>query len=113
MVEFNPNRPGLQRNQLSKLVIGRTLPNRFHTEIMTADQPRATATRRSSKLNTYLRETRNPVLQRIDIMSIPDEEVRYYRDPMRRLVELHSGFHEIMTGLSFNSPWPRADARFR
>ncbi len=53
------------------------------------------------------------MLQRIDIMSIPDEEVRYYRDPMRRLVELHSGFHEIMTGLSFNSPWPRADARFR
>jgi hypothetical protein len=51
--------------------------------------------------------------QLIDPMSIPDEEIRYYRDPMRRLVDLHSGFQEIMTGLSFTSPWPRDDARLR
>ena len=35
----------------------------------------------------------------------PTRKSGYYRDPMRRLVALHSGFHEIMTGLSFNSPW--------
>jgi hypothetical protein len=51
--------------------------------------------------------------QLIDPMSIPDEEIRYYRDPMHRLVDLHSGFQEIMTGLSFTSPWPRDDARLR
>lgn len=47
----------------------------------------------------------------IDPMSIPDEEIRYYRDPKHRLVALHSGFQEIMTGFSFISPWPRRDAQ--
>jgi hypothetical protein len=47
----------------------------------------------------------------IDPMSIPDKEMRYYRDPMHRLVALHSGFQEIMTGFSFISPWPRRDAQ--
>ncbi|MCW6003769.1 hypothetical protein K1W54_04130 [Micromonospora sp. CPCC 205371] len=51
--------------------------------------------------------------QRDNPMSIPAAEVRYYRDPMRRLVALHAGFHEIMTGYSYTSPWPRSDAQFR
>ncbi len=59
------------------------------------------------------RENPTAVIQRRDPMSIPAGEVRYYRDPMRRLVALHAGFHEIMTGYSYASPWPRADAQFR
>lgn len=51
--------------------------------------------------------------QFVDPSTIRDSEVRYYRDPLRRLVSLHSGFHEITTGLVFVSPWPRSDAQFR
>jgi hypothetical protein len=48
-----------------------------------------------------------------DPSTIPEAEIRYYRDPMRRLIGLHSGFHQLMTGLAFVSPWPRSDAQFR
>jgi hypothetical protein len=48
-----------------------------------------------------------------DPSTIPETEIGYYRDPMRRLIGLHSGFHELMTGLAFVSPWPRKDAQFR
>jgi len=41
------------------------------------------------------------------------DEVLYPADPLRRLVALHGGAHEIMTGLVYVSPWPRDDARFR
>jgi hypothetical protein len=51
--------------------------------------------------------------QFIDPNSIPADEVGYYRDPLRRLIGLHSGFHEMMTSLSFVSPWLRRDAQFR
>lgn len=40
-------------------------------------------------------------------------EVPYPSDPLRRLVALHGSAHEMMTGLVYVSPWPRADARFR
>ena len=45
--------------------------------------------------------------------AIPEQEIRYYRDPIRRLVRLHGSFQEIMTGLAYQSPWPRTDAQFR
>lgn len=48
-----------------------------------------------------------------DPFRIPKGEIGYYRDPIRRLVELHAGFHEITTGLAFVSPWPRGDAQLR
>jgi hypothetical protein len=38
------------------------------------------------------------------------EEVGYYSDPMRRLMRLHWTTAEIITGLAYRSPWPRADA---
>jgi hypothetical protein len=41
------------------------------------------------------------------------EAVPYPADPLRRLVAMHSSGSEIMTGLTFVSPWPRSDARFR
>ena len=28
-------------------------------------------------------------------------------------VQLHAGFSELTTGVSWSSPWPRADARYR
>jgi hypothetical protein len=45
--------------------------------------------------------------------SIPDAEITYYANPMTRLIELHTSKSELMTGLSYISPWPRDDARFR
>lgn len=44
--------------------------------------------------------------------SLSPEEVRYYQDPLRRLIKLHDPSTELM-GYAFVSPWPRSDARFR
>ncbi len=41
------------------------------------------------------------------------KRVRYYADPMDRLVRLHSSFQELMTGLVYQSPFERPDARLR
>jgi hypothetical protein len=38
--------------------------------------------------------------------------VRYYRNPLRRLIRMHSSFQEL-TGFGYVSPWHRDDARFR
>ncbi|WP_433076622.1 hypothetical protein ACQP1P_32375 [Dactylosporangium sp. CA-052675] len=48
-----------------------------------------------------------------DPHSISDDEVSYYSDPMKRLVKMHTSFQELTTGIGFQSPWPREDARFR
>ncbi|WP_433221060.1 hypothetical protein ACQP00_19500 [Dactylosporangium sp. CS-047395] len=48
-----------------------------------------------------------------DPHSIPDDEVSYYSDPMERLVKMHTSFRELTTGIGFQSPLPREDARFR
>src|SRR5207302_1920339 len=39
--------------------------------------------------------------------------VRYYGNPLKRLVQLHGSFVEGTTGLGYQSPWPRRDARVR
>lgn len=39
-------------------------------------------------------------------------EVRYYQDPLCRLINLHQSINEMM-GYSFASPWPRSDAALR
>lgn len=38
--------------------------------------------------------------------------VRYYRNPLRRLIKMHESFQEL-TGFGYTSPWPRDDACFR
>ena len=38
------------------------------------------------------------------------EQVRYYRNPLVRVVELHETIRELSTGLVYVSPFPRADA---
>jgi hypothetical protein len=48
-----------------------------------------------------------------DPATFKDEDISYYRDPMARLVKLHAGFNEIVTGLSFVPPWARRDAQYR
>lgn len=40
------------------------------------------------------------------------EQIRYYRNPLARLIAMHDSANEMM-GFSYLSPWPRADARFR
>jgi hypothetical protein len=39
-------------------------------------------------------------------------QIRYYRNPLRRLIRMHTSFQEL-TGFAYRSPWPRQDARFR
>lgn len=45
--------------------------------------------------------------------TLPEESIRYYANPLRRLFELHRGFHEVTTGLAWSSPWQRPDAAHR
>ena len=58
------------------------------------------------------RSTRDEIGGDLPPEPTPDD-VPYPSDPRRRLVALHGSVHEIMTGLSYQSPWPRNDARFR
>lgn len=50
---------------------------------------------------------------KVDPVHLPDVKVRYYSDPMERLVRLHSSFQEMTTGLVYRSPFERSDSRFR
>ncbi len=34
------------------------------------------------------------------------EDLRYYRDPLKRLIDLHTGGHEYMSGLGHEPLWP-------
>lgn len=49
----------------------------------------------------------------VDPASLRPASVRYYLNPLRRLISLHSSYTELMTGHRFESPFERADARFR
>jgi hypothetical protein len=40
---------------------------------------------------------------------LTDDEVRYYRNPLQRLIKLHQSTNELM-GYSYRSPWHRPDA---
>jgi hypothetical protein len=39
-------------------------------------------------------------------------QIRYYRNPLLRLIRMHESFQEL-TGFGYVSPWPRNDARSR
>jgi hypothetical protein len=41
---------------------------------------------------------------------LDDTEVRYYSNPLRRLVAMHGSAREMMTGFLYQSPWPRDDS---
>jgi hypothetical protein len=47
---------------------------------------------------------------RVDPAAIQPARVRYYRDPLKRLVKLHQGSEELSTGLVYRSPFERQDA---
>jgi hypothetical protein len=40
-------------------------------------------------------------------------DVAYPADPLRRLIDMHGSAQELMTGLTYQSPWPHQDPRFR
>jgi len=56
---------------------------------------------------------RKPKKPRADAMSLPVERIRYYINPLRRLIQLHQTSGELMSGLVHQSPFERADARHR
>jgi hypothetical protein len=50
---------------------------------------------------------------KVDPAAIATARVRYYRDPLRRLVKLHQSYQEMSTGLVYRSPFERLDAQYR
>ena len=50
---------------------------------------------------------------RADPAAIRPPRVRYYRNPLERLVKLHQSYQEISTGLVYRSPFQRQDAARR
>ena len=50
---------------------------------------------------------------KVDPSAIKLIRVRYYRNPLGRLVKLHQSYQEMSTGLMYQSPFERSDARFR
>lgn len=57
-------------------------------------------------------ELKNGTLGSVDWRSLSGDEIRYYEDPLSRLVRLHGRRGELL-GASYVSPWPRQDADFR
>ena len=58
---------------------------------------------------------RNRIIPRSERLAPSDlrpDQVRYYRNPLERLIRMHQSFNEL-TGFSYQSPWPRVDARWR
>ncbi len=50
-----------------------------------------------------------PMSERPRPDDIPVDEVRYYKNPLKRLIQMHHGINE-MTGFAWQSMWPRHDA---
>lgn len=53
-----------------------------------------------------------PMNRRPTPAQLKEAQIRYYRNPLRRLIGTHQSFFEY-TGFAYESPWPREDARFR
>lgn len=51
--------------------------------------------------------------ERVDPNAVADDDIGYARNPLERIVQMHSGFREMTTGIEYRSPWPRADAQLR
>jgi hypothetical protein len=50
---------------------------------------------------------------RVDLAISRYEEIGYARNPLARIIQMHNGFTELPTGITYQSPWQREDARFR
>lgn len=48
-----------------------------------------------------------------DPNAIRDSAVRYYANPLERLVKMHQSYQELATGVVFRSPFERSDASRR
>jgi hypothetical protein len=69
---------------------------------------------RIEELHTRMERRKRPwTLPRVNPVSLPAERVRFYSNPLRRLVALHRSSQEFISGQVFPSPFERADARFR
>ena len=69
---------------------------------------------RINEVHTRLSRRRAPWgTPSLDPMTLSPVRVRYYTNPLKRLVELHRGFHEMTTGLGFEPLFPRDDAGWR
>jgi hypothetical protein len=51
--------------------------------------------------------------ERVDPDGLAYDEIGYARNPLERIVQMHNGFREMTTGITYRSPWQREDAQFR
>jgi hypothetical protein len=54
-----------------------------------------------------------PKRARVDPATLDPSRVRYYTNPLERVIKLHHSYHELMSGVIFISPFERPDARVR
>ena len=50
--------------------------------------------------------------QRPELIPVDDDSILYYADPLDRLRRMHTSFSEMMTGVSYQAPWPNPTQRF-
>lgn len=51
--------------------------------------------------------------KRAKLSPVDDDRILYYPDPLERLRRMHVSFSEMITGVSYQAPWPKPTARFR
>ena len=53
-----------------------------------------------------------PAQRRPTSSQLKASQIRYYRNPLHRLIRMHASFQELI-GFAYRSPWPRQDGGFR
>lgn len=46
------------------------------------------------------------------LVPVDDDRILYYAEPLARLRRMHTSFTEMVTGVSYQSPWPNPTQRF-
>ena len=67
---------------------------------------------RVQEINRLAFRSRRETGQRPEPVPVDDDSILYYADPLDRLRRLHTSFSEMMTGVSYQAPWPNPTHRF-
>jgi hypothetical protein len=67
---------------------------------------------RVQEINRLAFRSRRETGRRPERIPVDDDSILYYADPLDRLRRMHTSFSEMMTGVSYQSPWPNPTQRF-
>lgn len=67
---------------------------------------------RVQAINRAAFRARRETGQRPALVPVDDDSILYYADPLARLRHMHTSFTEIVTGVSYQAPWPNPTQRF-